>query len=172
MKTRNFLFDSNSSDLKVVHQLFVSMARAVWTQNFKLARTLVERSALAKIHLSINVDNICLHDPAQFHTEFMKHKHLIQNGRQNEVDALPAHSASQASKKKSKQRALHRQAKLWVSSGRSSSLIGIRLSDGSVIREPSSISALLASSWSEAFSLGTFEHARAEKLLDLHAKDT
>ena len=169
IKTRNYLFDSNSADPKVLHQLFVSMARAVWTQNFKLARTLVERSALAKTHLSINVDNLSLHDPAAFHTEFMKHKHLIQTERQNEADNLSTHSASQASKKKSKQRALHRQAKLWFSSGRSSSLIGIRLTDGTVIREPSSISSLLASSWSEVFSSGTFDHARAESFLDLHA---
>jgi len=96
-KTRNYLFDCSSSDPKVLHQLFVSIARAVWTQNFKLARTLVERSALAKTHLSINVDSISLHDPVVFHSEFMKLKQVIQNERQTELDALPVHSASQAS---------------------------------------------------------------------------
>ena len=167
-KVRNYTLRGHPDSIKCKHQTFVSIARAVWLQNRRLAQSLINHSELAALHLFINVDIVTLKDPDMFTQEFEKIKTSLFAERRDEISCMPEDSITKARKKKSKGNALNRLAKLWTPFSKSVILQGVRDEHGKVVRDPAQLFSCLASAWSKTFNSKPFDSVQAQAFLENH----
>ena len=135
-----------------------SIARAIWANNVKLAKVILERSAFARKHIFIHDDTVQIIDPNAFEAEVSEFRHKFLAASAAELEASAKHPRTNAKKRRkllSEIAANHRLAKLWLKQQKRLVLHGLRIpaTDGSIttVTDGSDVTRGLASAWKPIF---------------------
>ncbi len=156
---RETLQDNFPDNLFVKSTRFSSIARAIWTQDTKLARNLKAHTDIGNKHLDVIGDLVKLKHPEQFATEMesWKSKYL-----DNKLESLKEISGARV---KSKVQHISRLAKLWIPLEKSIYLHGVK-SDDNVYRTEPQKSEQLGKDWQLTFNQKPFPEADARQFLE------
>ena len=150
-----------------------SIARAVWTNSTRLARTLISRSALALRHLRVSGNDVTLADPPAFETCICEDRCRSFDERiareQADLD-LKCCASSAPRRRSNRMSALLRLARLWSPFDRRLVVAGVITgfrSDGSpcVVLDPTARIGALSAAWSDTFSAQPSCMATAEEVI-------
>jgi len=141
-------------------QVFSSMARAVWNNDVKLAKVLLNFSQSAREHLDLSSGSVGLLRAVDFNLEARG------------IFSAPIENRSRDDHNKStvnKQAALSKLARSWRPFGRQMILTGVITLDG-VVTDPTQKANALGSSWAKTFAEKQFLESRVKEFLDKYAR--
>ena len=181
MEARKVILQSEMTSNYSIGQVLISVSRAVFRNDCRTAKVLIDNSAVARKHLLLCGNSVRLLDPEAFSNEIDNAKVSML---QLEVDDLEGeiqnslNTSGNAKLKGLKRRQLNasRQSMLWAPVAKKKILAGVKVSDGSgsacrVLRNEEDVAAALASSWAPTFAHRATSLPLAQETLDKYKTD-
>ena len=153
-----------------------SISRAIWNEDPVLARKLLATTALAKEHIQIQDNRVCIINPPVLEEAYRVEREYYLGNRINEArSALPRASITEAAKLKGKISAARRQQTTFFAKKPFVNLVGLRIKrPGSIseeiVTDPISIQRGLISYWGPIYIATPQNSAAMHKLLDVYCR--
>ena len=153
-----------------------SISRAIWNEDLGLARKLLATTALAKEHIQIQDNRVCIINPPVLEEAYRVEREYYLGNRINEArSALPRASITEAAKLKGKISAARRQQTTFFAKKPFVNLVGLRIKrPGSIIEDivtdPIPIQRGLISYWGPIYIAKPQNSAAIQKLLDVYSR--
>ena len=151
---RDALFLKHGHTFEARLMTICPIARAVWTGNVSMARTLLDRSPLAQLYIGIDQDNVFVKDPIRFEQAYVTIRAASLQEKKDMAEAALRDStstAAQVRKAKAVKHAATRLDRLWSPFGKRLVLAGI-VWRGDIVRAADHQLEVLAESWAPTFS--------------------
>ena len=165
-----------TNSLEAQRLAFSSISRAIWFNNVCLAKKLLLRSELAKLHMQILNGRVSIINPAFFDVAFNECHAQYLSGHLKDLRKQSASSTSANIKKqiKSRVQCFQRLQSVYWPTGKRMFVTGVVIStaDGSssLASSPTSIQAGLKEYWEPVYSAKRCDEDKAKKLVDLYIK--
>ena len=154
-----------------------SISRVIWRQNFRLARTLIERSTFAAQFLQVRGSQVICINPTGFEEFFCATRSAQQAQVIAQLEKKMTVTVSTNYRKQLKGRlsAARRKQSIFWSTNRTLKLSGIRVSnaigDATILNDPTSVQDALRDYWAPVYAHHEIDREAALKLFNIYRRN-